>query len=184
VSLLKERYVTETEILIKAGDSGREVRVLPIRVHYPPGQTTHFRSVPDVAAISVYVISYLMVKWWIEGLRPGVINTYRGPGTGRDVFFLSPRADRGFEVLTLFTCLPLSILYWGWYYIARLSSVPAFSSLTRTGTPAGSLLCSIILLPVLLAFSIVDLIGNRLQMHPDITTGFVRRHYSNPWRLT
>ncbi len=184
VSLLKERYVTETEILIKTGDSGREVRVLPIRAHYPPGQTTHFRSVPDVAAISVYVISYLMVKWWIEGLRPGVINTYRGPGTGRDVFFLSPRADRVFEVLTLFTCLPLSLLYGVWYYVARLLSVPAFSSLTRTGTPAARLLCSIMLLPVLLAFSIVDLIGNRLQMHPDITTGFVRRHYSNPWRFT
>lgn len=182
ISLLKERYVTETEILIKAGDSGREIRVLPIRARYPPGQTTHFRSVPDVAAISVYVISYLMVKWWIEGLRPGLINTYRGAGTGRDAFFLSPRADRAFEVLTLFTCLPLSMLYGVWYYVARLFSVPAFQSLARTGTPVGSLLCSIMLLPVLLIFSIVDLIGNRLQIHPDFTTGFVHRHYLNPWR--
>jgi glycosyltransferase involved in cell wall biosynthesis len=182
MSLLKERYVTETEILIKAGDSGREIRVLRIRAHYPPGQTTHFRSVPDVAAISVYVISYLMVKWWIEGLRPGVINTYRGAGTGRDIFFLSPRADQLFEGVTLFTCLFLSMLYGVWYYIARLFSIPAYSSLSRTGTPVGGLLCSIMLLPVLLAFSIVDLIGNRLQMHPDLTTSFVRRHYSNPWR--
>jgi glycosyltransferase involved in cell wall biosynthesis len=181
ISLLKERYVTETEILIKAGDSGREVRFLPIRAQYPPGQTTHFRSVPDVAAISVYVISYLMVKWAIEGLRPGVVNTYKGAGTGRDLFFLSPRVDRAFEVLTLLTCLPLSILYVPWYYVARLFSVPAFHSLTRTDTPVGSVLSSIMLLPVLLVFSIVDLIGNRLRIHPDLTTGFVRRHYSNPW---
>ncbi|HSB73263.1 MAG TPA: glycosyltransferase family 2 protein, partial [Candidatus Methylomirabilis sp.] len=72
MALLTGRYVTETEILMKAGDSGREIRSLPIRAHYPPGQATHFRSVCDIAAISVYVISYLMVKWGIEGLRPGV----------------------------------------------------------------------------------------------------------------
>lgn len=181
VALLKERYVTETEILMKAGDSGREVRYLPIKAHYPPGHTTHFRSVPDVAAISVYVISYLMVKWMIEGLRPGVTNTYRGPGTGRDVFFLSPRWDRTFEVLTLLAALPLSMLYGLWYYVARFFSVPALHSLGGGGIPVGSLLLSVMLLPVLLALSIVDLIGNRLRIHPDLTTGFVRRHYSNPW---
>jgi hypothetical protein len=181
ISLLKERYVTETEILIKAGDSGREVRCLPIKAHYPPGQTTHFRSVPDVAAISVYVISYLMVKWGIEGLRPGVINAYRGPGTGRDVFFLSPGVDGGFEVLTLLTFLPLSVLYCLWYYVARVFSIPAIHSLTKGSTPVGSLLSSVMLLPVLLAFSIVDLIGNRLGIRPDLSTGFVRRHYLNPW---
>jgi hypothetical protein len=181
ISLLKERYVTETEILIKAGDSGREIRVLPIRAHYPPGQITYFRSVPDVAAISVYVISYLMVKWGIEALRPGVVNTYRGPGTGRDMFFFSPRVDRGFEVLTLLTCLPLSMFYGLWYYVARLFSIPVLHSLTKGNTPVANLLFSVMLLPVLLAFSIVDLIGNRLGIHPELSTGFVRRHYSNPW---
>ena len=181
MSLLKERYVTETEILIKAGDSGKTIQVLPIRAHYPPGQSTHFRSVPDVAAISVYVISYLMVKWGIEALRPGVVNTYRGPGTGRDVFSLSPRFDRGFEVLTLLTCLPLSMLYGLWYYVARVFSISALHSLTKGSSSVASLLFSVMLLPVLLAVSIVDLIGNRLGIHPDLTTGFVRRYYSNPW---
>lgn len=180
-SLLKERYVTETEILMKAGDSGRAIRFLPIKAHYPPGQTTHFRSVPDVAAISVYVISYLMVKWGIEGLRPGVINTYRGAGTGRDVFFLSSHCDRAFEVVTLLTFLPLSLLYGLWYYVACVFSVPAFHSLTRTGIPVGGVLFSVMLLPVLLIVSIVDLIGNRLRIRPDLSTGFVRRYYSNPW---
>jgi len=182
IALLKERYVTETEILMKAGDSGREVLVLPIRAHYPLGQTTHFRSVPDVAAISVYVISYLMVKWGIESLKSGVVNTYRGPGTGRDVIFLSPQVDRGFEVLTLLTCLPLSMSYGLWYYVARVLSIPALHSLARSGTPVATLLLSVMLLPILLTLSILDLIGNRLGIHPDLTTGFVRRFYSNPWR--
>ncbi len=181
ISLLKDRYVTETEILIKAGDSGREVRCLRIKARYPPGQPTHFRAVRDIAAISRYVISYLMVKWGMEGLRPGVINTYRGAGTGRDWFFFSSRLDLAFEYLTVLTCLPLSILYCLWYYVARCFSVPAFYSLTRTGIPVGSLLSSILLLPILLIVSIVDLIGNRLRIHPDLTTRLVRKYYSNPW---
>jgi glycosyltransferase involved in cell wall biosynthesis len=182
ISLRKERYVTETELLMKAGDSGKEIRFLPVRAHYPVGHPTHFRSVPDVAAISVYVISYLMVKWGIEGLRPGVVHTYRGAGTGRDVFSLSPRWDRAFEVLTLLTSLPLTMLYGGWYYLARLFSIPAFHSLTANGIPVGRMLFSVLMLPVLLLLSTLDLAGNRLRMHPDLSTGFIRRHYSNPWR--
>jgi glycosyltransferase involved in cell wall biosynthesis len=180
LSLRRER-VTETEILLKAGDSGRAIRSLSIKALYPPGHPTHFRSVPDVAAISVYVISYLMVKWGIEGLRPGVVNTYRGTGTARDRFSLSPGWDRAFEVLTLCTCLPLTMAYGAWYYLARWYGVPVLHSLARSEIPVGRLLCSVLLLPGLLAVSIVDLIGNRLRMHPDLTTGFVRRFYLNPW---
>ena len=182
LSLTKERYVTETEILMKAGDSGRDVRFLPVRAHYPPGHPTHFRSVPDVAAISVYVISYLMVKWGIEALRPGIANSFRGPGTGRDVFCLSPRVDRMFEVLTLLTCLPLTVLYGVWYFLARLFSVSVLHSLARSEVPVGRLLLSVVLLPILLVFSVIDLIGNRLRIHPDITTGLVRQYYTNPWK--
>lgn len=182
MALTKERYVTETELLIKAGDSGGEIRSLPIKALYPPGHSTHFRSVPDVAAISVYVISYLMVKWGIEALRPGVISTYKGPGTSRDVFFLSPHSDRAFEVVTLLTCLPLTILYGCWYYVGRLFSIPALHSLTRNRIPVGLLLQSVVLLPILLLFSIIDLVGNRVGTHPDLSTGFVLRHYASPWR--
>jgi len=181
LSLRRERYVTETEILVKAGDSGRAIRSLPIKALYPPGHPTHFRSVPDVAAISVYVISYLMVKWGIEGLRPGVVHTYRGAGTARDRFSLSPGWDRAFEVMTLCTCLPLTIAYGAWYYLARWCGVPVLQSLARSEIPVGSLLLSVLLLPGLLAVSIMDLVGNRLRMHPDLTTGFVRRYYLNPW---
>jgi hypothetical protein len=135
-----------------------------------------------VAAISVYVISYLMVKWAIEGLRPGVVNTYKGAGMGRDVFCLSPCWDRAFEVVTLFAALPLSMLYGMGYYVAGWFSIPAFHSLTKGGIHVGRLLLSIMLLPVLLIFSMVDLVGNRLGLRPDLSTGFVHRHYSNPWQ--
>lgn len=179
MALLKERYVTETELLIKAGDSGRRIVSLPIRAHYPPGFRTHFRSVPDVAAISVYVISYIMVKWWVEATRPGTVNTYRGSGTGRDAFCLCPRADRLFEVATLLAAMPLSFLYGAWFFAARLAGVRAFRGLAGCGASPGRVFASTMLLPVLLAASIVDLAGNRLGVRPDLTTGFVRRFYES-----
>jgi hypothetical protein len=179
--LLKEAYVTETEILIKAGDSGRVVRCLPIKALYPPGQRTHFRPVRDVAAIARYVISYLMVKWGIEALRPGVINTYRGPGTARDVWGQPPSLDSAFEWVMVLAALPLTALYGLWHYLARLLSIPAVQSLSTSGIPVGRILCSVMLLPLLLMLSIIDLVGNRLRLHPDLTTGFVSRHYAMPW---
>lgn len=179
MALRKERYVTETEILIKAGDSGRTILSLPIRAHYPPGYRTHFRSVPDVAAISVYVISYIMVKWWIEATRPGTSCTYRGAGTSRDLFCTGPRTDRLFEVAMVLACMPLSFLYGLWFFVSRTIGIPTFRGLERCGAPPGRIFVSTVLLPFLLVASIVDLLGNRIGVRPNLTTGFVRRFYTN-----
>ena len=182
MSLLKEGFVTETEILIKAGDSGREIRSLAITAHYPQGQPTHFRTVPDVAAISRYVISYLMVKWAIETIRPGTVHSYRGPGTSRDAFCPFPCVDSVFEWLMVFSALPLSTLYASWHVLAPRLSVSAVASLKASGLPAMSLLGSVLLLPVLLGISIVELLGNRLGLRLDLTSPFIRRRYAQPWR--
>lgn len=184
IALRKERYVTETEILVKVGDSGGRVRSLPIKALYPPGQPTHFRAVRDVAAIACYVISYLMVKWGIEAVRPGVLHTYRGPGTGRDFYAPSPRLDRAFECLMLFAALPLSVFYGLWHAIGRGLAVPVVQSLAASGLPLGTTLRSILLLPVLLAVAITDLVARRLSVDLDWTSPLVRRHYAMRWRAS
>jgi glycosyltransferase involved in cell wall biosynthesis len=177
MDLLTEGYVTETELLIKAGDSGRRIRSLPIKALYPPGQATHFRTVRDVAAISRYVISYLMTKWGIEALRPGAIYTYGGPGTGRDVWGRPPILSSAFEWAMVLVALPLTALYGLWHSIGRLFSIPVVRSLSASGLPLGRLLGSVMLLPVLLMVAIVDSVGNRLGIRPDLSTRFVNRHY-------
>ena len=182
VALHKERYVTETELLLKVGDSGIPIRSLPIRAVYLPDQKTYFRSVPDVAAISVYVISYIMVKWWIEGTRPGTAWTYRGAGTGRDVFSRSPSIDRMFECAMVPLCIPLSALYGLWYGLSRLVGMPAFQGLRGCGVPVGKVFASTMLLPLLLGISIIDLVGNRVGLRPGLTSRFVTKWYPNLWK--
>jgi len=184
ISLLKERYVTETEILIKAGDSGREIRSLPITVLYPPGCPTHFRSFRDVAAISSYVISYLMVKWGIEAVRPGVVNTYGGPGTGRDVFSASQVVDPVFEALMVIASLPLSVLYALWHVGARQLSVPAVCSFSMNHLSLSALVTSILFLPALLGVAVIDRVAHSLRINCDLTTGLVRYRYATPWPKT
>lgn len=182
IALYKDRFVTETELLLKVGDSGIPIRSLPIRAVYLPDQRTHFRSVPDVAAISVYVISYIMVKWWIEGTRPGTAWTYRGAGTGRDVFSRSPSIDRLFECAMVPLCIPLSALYGLWYGLSRLAGMPAFQGLRGCGVPVGKVFASTMLLPLLLVVSIVDLVGNRVGLRPGLTSRFVAKWYPNLWK--
>ncbi|MFA6148311.1 MAG: glycosyltransferase family 2 protein [bacterium] len=183
VALVKERYVTETELLLKAGDSGIPIRSLPVPAVYLPDQKTYFRSVPDVAAISVYVISYIMVKWAFELCRPGVVNTYKGPGRGRDRFFLSPAVDRAFESLMVLTCMPLSALYGALYFLLRsLFGIRVFEGLKGCGIPVGRVFLSTMLLPLLLVVSIIDLVGNRIGRRPGLTTGFVKKWYPNLWK--
>jgi len=182
VALHKERYVTETELLLKVGDSGIPIRSLPIRAVYLPDQKTYFRSVPDVAAISVYVISYIMVKWWIEGTRPGTAWTYRGAGTGRDVFSRSPSIDRMFECAMVPLCIPLSALYGLWYGLSRLVGMRSFQGLRGCGVPVGKVFASTMLLPLLLGISIIDLAGNRAGLRPGLTSRFVTKWYPNLWK--
>lgn len=183
VALHKERYVTETELLLKVGDSGIPIRSLPIRAVYLPDQKTYFRSVPDVAAISVYVISYIMVKWAAESRRPGEVNTYKGPGTGRDRFFLSPAIDRAFESLMVLTCMPLSALYGVLFFLMRsLFGIRVFEGLKGCGIPVGRVFLSTMLLPLLLGISIIDLVGNRVGLRPGLTSRFVTKWYPNLWR--
>lgn len=183
IALNKDRYVTETELLLKIGDSGIPIRSLPIRAVYLPDQRTYFRSVPDVAAISVYVISYIMVKWAVESCRPGEVNTYKGPGSGRDRFSRSPAMDRGFEILTLLTCIPLSAVYCVLYFLVRsLFGIRVFEGLKGCGIPVGRVFLSTMMLPLLLAVSIIDLVGNRVGLRPGLTSGFVTKWYPNLWK--
>jgi len=90
---------------------------------YPP-QPTHFRSIRDVAGISCYVISYLMVKWGSRPCGPAR-STRTGAGNRPDVFCVSARLDLLFECLALLACLPLSALYILWHVGGRCVSVPA-----------------------------------------------------------
>ncbi len=109
ISLTTERYVTETEILIKTGDSGSSIRFVPVKAIYADNKS-HFRPIMDVAAITAYVISYLQIKWFIEGVTSNRPCTYSRDNI-RDKIARCKIADLLFQIVTVFTALPASVLF-------------------------------------------------------------------------
>ena len=84
----------------------------------------------------------------------------------------------------LFAALPLSAFYGLWHAVGRGVSVPVVRSLASSGLPVGTMLRSILLLPVLLAVAVIDLAAGRLSVGLDWTSRFVRRHYAMRWRAS
>ncbi|MGE5283390.1 MAG: hypothetical protein ACM3OG_00290, partial [Actinomycetota bacterium] len=87
------------------------------------------------------------------------------------------------ESLMVLTCIPLSALYGVLYFLMRsVLGIRVFEGLKGCGVPVGKVFLSTMLLPLLLAVSIVDLVGNRAGLRPGLTTGFVKKFYPNLWR--
>ena len=59
---------------MKAGDMGKQIIFVKIRTIYGENGS-HFRPITDVTLITAYVVSYVHVKWLIEGVTSNNPNT-------------------------------------------------------------------------------------------------------------
>ena len=101
ILLTTEQYVTETEFLLKAGDSGVKIRPLEIETIYS-NNVSHFKPVTDIVAISFYVISYLPTKWFLEAMSSDRPNTY-SRNNFRDLIGKNKILDMAFEIFSVLT---------------------------------------------------------------------------------
>ena len=148
ILLTTNRYVTETEFLLKAGDSGLIIRSLEIETIYG-NHVSHFRPVTDIVAISFYVISYLPAKWLLEAISSDRPNTYSRNNL-RDLIGKNKALDLAFEifsVLTVFFVPPF-------FMILRFSLFPFiknnFASVRKLHCGFFRILITTYLLPLLL----------------------------------
>jgi glycosyltransferase involved in cell wall biosynthesis len=56
-------FIFESEVLIKAGQAGWDVREIPIRAVYVPGRTSHYRPLGDGIPITAYLL-YRGLRFW------------------------------------------------------------------------------------------------------------------------
>ncbi|MEW5805743.1 MAG: glycosyltransferase family 2 protein [Acidobacteriota bacterium] len=130
IELTSERYITETELLIKAGDMGKIIRCVRVRALYGENGS-HFRPVMDIVSISAWVISYLIVKWFKEGITSGKPFTY-SKNNLRDRIGKHKGLDRLFVVLTVLIGLP-TMLFFLAEYILLSPFLDNFSIIRRSG---------------------------------------------------
>ena len=172
ILLTTDRYVTEAEFLLKAGDSGVKIRPLEIETIYSDN-VSHFRPVTDIVAISFYVISYLPIKWFLEAISSDRLNTYSLDNL-RDLIGKNKTLDHAFEifsVLTVFLVPPF-------FMILRLLLSPFiknnFASTRKLHCGFFRILITTYLLPLLLIIAPVEKFFNTSGIKVRLVNRFLK----------
>jgi len=174
IQLTTEGYVTETEILIKTGDSGGKISFIDIKAIYG-SNGSHFRPVSDLAAITTYVIVYLHIKWIIEGVFPDNPNTYYPNnlidkvGRNRNLYSLM-------QVITVFTGLPITVLFL-LEYILFAPFMNNFASVKRFSHGYVRISLATFMLPVTLIVMIMNKMLSILGIEARLIERFIEFFY-------
>ncbi|MBF0556886.1 MAG: glycosyltransferase family 2 protein, partial [Nitrospirae bacterium] len=150
MELTGQRYVTETEALIKAGDSGATVRFVDVRAIYG-NNGSHFRPVMDITAITAYVISYLTIKWLKEGVSSNKPFTYRR-GSVIDAPHRSNTVSFIYQLITVLTALPITVFF----LIEFMLGKGNFAAIRKLGVPFKVITAATHMLPGVLIVGAVD----------------------------
>jgi glycosyltransferase involved in cell wall biosynthesis len=167
-----DRYVTETEFLLKAGDSGVKIRSLEIETIYS-NNVSHFKPVTDIVAISFYVISYLPTKWFLEAMSSDRPNTYSRNNL-RDFIGKNKTLNLAFEifsVLTVFFVPPF-------FMILRLLLAPFiknnFASIRKLHCSFFRIMIATYLLPLLLLIPPIEKLCSTLGIKIRLVNRFLK----------
>ena len=178
--LTSDRYVTETEILIKTGDSGATIRPVRISTIYGAANVSHFRPVLDIDAITGYVISYLWVKWMIEGVSSNRPYTYT-PHNFRDWVGDRKFINGRFMVFTWLTIFPMLIFYFLEYHLLSFFIKNNFASIRRMNRGFLPVFFSAYMLLVLLPLGILDLSLRTIGLNVNFMDPFIKMFYPDLW---
>lgn len=176
--LTTEKYVTETEILIKSGDMGEAIRFVNIKTIYGENGS-HFRPIMDITAITAYVISYIHIKWFKEGLTSNTPFTY-SKNNFHDAIRKFKVIDIIFQVITAFTALPASVMFF--MKFAFLSPIiNNYSIIRKLGCGFFKITIATHMLPVLLIIAILEKISSLFKLKINILDGVINKFYPHIW---
>ena len=178
--LVTEKYVTETELLMKAGDMGKQIIFVKIRTIYGENGS-HFRPITDVTLITAYVISYVHVKWLIEGVTSNLPNTYTPKGHLRDMISRYKIIDNLFMTLTAFSALPASIFYLLEYIFLPRFVPNNFASVRKLGCGFAKITLATQMLPVILIVAITEKLLVKAGFKLNLVDGFILKFYPHLW---
>lgn len=178
--LVTEKYVTETELLMKAGDMGKQIKFVKIRTIYGENGS-HFRPITDVTLITAYVVSYVHIKWLIEGVTSNKPNTYTPIGYLRDMISRCKMIDNLFMTLTAFSALPASVFYLLEYIFLPPLIPNNFASVRKLGCGFAKITLATQMLPVTLIVAIAEKLLLKVGFKLNLVDGFILKFYPHLW---
>lgn len=180
IRLMTDKYVTESELLMKAGDMGVGIRFVEIKAIY--GEIgSHFRPIADITFITAYVISYGYTKWLIEGVTSNNPNTYSEGKHIRDLIGQSKVLDLVFQVFTSITAPLASIVFLLEYTLLSLIIPDNFASIRRVGCGFHRITLASIMLPFVLIIAIIEKALNAAGLKSRMVDGFILLFYPHLW---
>jgi len=177
--LTTERYATETEILVKTGDIGAKIRTVKVNTIYGVN-ISHFRPVRDIDTITAYVISYLWVKWLIEGVssdRPYTYTAHNFRDWIGDRKFINNR----FMVFAWLTIFPMLIFYLFEYLFLPVFIKNNFASIRRMNRGFLPVFFSAYMLLILVPLGVFDLFFRTIGLKVNFVDPFIKRFYPDLW---
>ena len=179
MALTQEKYVTESEILIKAGDMGVTIDFVRIGAIY--GEIhSHFRPVLDVSAITAYIISYFPLKFFTEAVVPGKPYTYT-KGNLRDWIARHKLLDNLFKVITAVIGIPMTVICLIAYHGLSILLGDNFISVRKLGHGFYKITLAALLLPVILVMIICEKLLSYIGIKSRVVDGFIQRFYPHLW---
>ncbi len=180
MALTQDLYVTESEILIKAGDLGRQIHFIQIGAIY--GQIrSHFRPVLDITAITAYIISYFMYKFFVESITANNPNTYR-KGNLRDKIAACKTINLYFQAYIVSIGLILQTIFAMIHVLGSILNIHNFASTRRLNLGFYRITVASYLLPVILILIIIEKLVGLIGLKFQYVDGFIQRHYPHLWK--
>jgi len=179
MALTQEKYVTESEILIKAGDMGAAIEFVRIGAIY--GEIhSHFRAVLDVTAITAYIISYFPLKFFTEAVVPGKACTY-SKGNLRDLIAGHFLLDNLYKVITVVIGIPMTAVCLLAYHGLSILLGDNFVSVRKLGHGYYKITLAALILPVILATIIFEKLLGYVGIKLQLVDGFIQKFYPHLW---
>ena len=179
MDLTQEKYVTESEILIKAGDMGAVIELVRIGAIY--GEIhSHFRPVLDVSAITAYIISYFPLKFFTEAVVPGKRYTYT-KGNLRDQIARHLLLDNLYKVITIVIGIPMTVICLLGYHGLSILLGDNFTSVRMLGHGFYKITLAALLLPVILVIIIFEKLFSYIGIKSRLVDGIIQRFYPHLW---
>jgi len=179
MALTQDLYVTESEILIKAGDLGRQIHFIRIGAIYGKIRS-HFRPVLDITAITAYIISYFMYKFFVESITANNPNTYR-KGNLRDKIAACKTVDLFFQFYIVFISLILQSIFALMHMLGSIFGIHNFASTRRLSHGFYRITVGSYLLPLILIIIIIEKLVGLVGLKFQYVDGFIQRHYPHLW---
>jgi len=179
MALTQEKYVTESEILIKAGDMGVAIDFVRIGAIY--GEIhSHFRPVLDVTAITAYIISYFPLKFFTEAVIPGKPNTYTKDNL-RDWIARHRLLDNLFKVVTAAIGIPMTVICLPAYHGLSILLGDNFMSVRILEHGFYKITLAALFLPVILVVIIFEKLFSYIGIKSRLVDRIIQRFYPHLW---